>query len=99
MNKFFAAGLLTLMVGAATVAPSMAHPPYGHGPHHPGMMMRHNDDRTDIRRQEVLVNQLQARVDRDRQFKRTKTAMYTRNLADLRAAQAKLKAMEVRYHR
>ena len=53
----------------------------------------HGSDRGSIRRQEALVHQLQDRVNRDRRFNH---GMVARDMADLRVAQAKLRAMEIR---
>lgn len=82
MNKFYAMGLMAVVAASASVEPSMAAPFHHHGP-----------DRGAIRRQEALVNQLQDRVNRDRRFNR---GMVGRDMADLRVAQAKLRAMEIR---
>jgi len=81
MNKFYAMGLMAVVAASASVAPSMAAP-FHHGP-----------DRGDIRRQEAVVNQLQDRLNRDRKFNRR---MVSRDMAGLRVAQAKLRAMEIR---
>lgn len=82
MNKFYAMGLMAVVAASVSVEPSMAAPFNHHGP-----------DRGDIRRQEALVNQLQDRLNRDRKFNHR---MVSRDMGDLRVAQAKLRAMEIR---
>jgi len=82
MNKFYAMGLMAVVAASASVEPGIAAP-----------FKHHGSDRGSIRRQEALAHQLQDRVNRDRRFNH---GMVARDMADLRVAQAKLRAMEIR---